>query len=227
MSVEMFRYAYVNLLNQIEMMLENSKKQLLSILDEQIIQGSTALILSYNNRTETIASVLRFKFDRILVPVREPMLSGRGMVLRLRRHKVNAYYIPDESLAWAVDQADVIISDAIGSLAGGRLLVDAGVEAALSLAINRNTTPLIVLSIPASCEVESDIIESLPYFIVKSSENSPQIKLNLIDIIDPKELPFKIVTENDAVRATRKIVRDRQRHVRELVEDKVRFILSS
>ncbi|MCE4625510.1 MAG: hypothetical protein F7C35_06570 [Desulfurococcales archaeon] len=226
LDVAYFKRALKSIIQRLEVTLQNAENQYLGMLDQSLTPDSQVLLLSFNSRTERLISSLRYKIRRIMIPVREPMKTGIAMASNLKRKGLPVHYIPDEALGWAVAVSDAVLIDAIGSMPGGRVIVDAGGEPALAIAASRGVKGVVLLSVEASCERRGES-EKTPSFIIESKLGGPPVRISLIDIIDPKITPFLMVTENDIVKASRRVVRERQRVVRELIDDIVQFTLES
>ena len=226
-DIKYFRKALLLARRRLELALAGQEDQYVGVLDTNILHGTTLLIMSFTEFTRKAASTLRYKLNRILVPMRSPLNTGVGFAGTLKKMGLPVFYIPDEPLAWAVDTSNYILADAAGSAYGGRLIVDVGVVAAAQLAASRSTETLIVVKKQASCEArEVNIGERVPYIVLESTAGGPPVKAKLLDVLDPKETPVKIVTENDILDGSREHVRERQRVIEEVIDDIVTYILN-
>lgn len=206
---------------------KNMEQRYLGVVGEAIPRDSTVLVLSYDRRITRLVSALAYKFERVLIPVREPMKSGVGIAESLHRKGVNAAYIPDYSLAWAVRQADAVLADAIGVAPGESVIVDAGVAPATSLAGPRGSRVIVLMPLEASCQWRGGETASLPSVLVESAGGGPMIRVTLVDLLDPGRYTFSIATENTVQEASRQVVRERVRVVEDIIDDTLRSTLDT
>ena len=227
-EMEYFKKALILARRRLDLALAGEAEQYIGVLDTHILHGSTLLVLSFTELTKKAISTLRYKLSRVLVPMRSPLDTGVAFAAQLKKMGIDSvYYIPDEPLAWAVEAANYILADAAGSAHGGRLIVDTTVPVAAQMGAERSTETLVVVGKQAACETrEVNVAERLPYIILESRYGGPHLKLRLLDILDPKTVRFKMVTENDVLDASREVVRERQRVIDDVITDIVQYILN-
>ena len=228
LSLSEYRAVVKRIAETLDILFNDAEQRYISVISETITRDSVLLLLSPNSRMLRLATAIGFKLEKVLIPTRDPIKSGIGLAKALRKRNVNAYYVPDDSLAWAVLESNIVIADAFGIGPGDRLIVDAGVEPAIALSRGRNTRPLILLPTPSACERRTSEEAEAPSVVVESSLGGPRVRLSLVDLLDPGKYKFEIVTENAVLEASRQVVRERVRVVQEdIVDDTIQSVLDA
>ncbi len=227
LGVDEYKTVVLRIFQVLETLYRNVEHRYLGVVGEAVPRDSTVLALSYSHRIATLVSALAYKFERVLIPVREPMRTGVGIAERLHRRGVNIAYIPDYSLAWAVRRSDVVLADAIGVAPGESVIVDAGVAPAVSLASPRGATAIVLMPLEASCQWKSAEPASLPTVQIEGGERGPRVRVSLVDLLDPRRYSFSIATENSVQEASRQLVRERVRVVEDIIDDTLRSTLDT
>ena len=100
--------------------------------------NATVLTYGYSSFVKDVLVFSKAKVNRVISLDQSPLLSGRKMVLELRREGLKAIYYPDMMAMWASIEADMVLVEVLG-VSEGHAILDIGalplVETALSRGI--------------------------------------------------------------------------------------------
>ncbi len=224
-----FKSVYESVCRKLEVLSYSVSSEVLNSLSRFIESGSTVTVLSYNEFTLEALRSIRHMLDRIIIPAYEPLRHGRVMAERLKSEGFRVFYIPDESLSWAVNESNYILGDAIGCTSAGRIITEAGFTAALSVAESRGTNGILMLRTLSSCPApQSEIAEILPYVKVRPKGSRHLLGFRILDIVDPEIYSnLYIVSENEATQASRSTIKERNKYLEEIIRDSISYILDT
>jgi len=150
--------------------------------------SSVVATINYATGLERALLGSRGLITKVYVVEQAPVHGGRRLAANLRRNHVNAYYLPDTHITWAVEKADAVVVYVLGAT-GRHILGDVGsfIIASTAKALG---VPVIALSVDINFYNADRDIDIVKYKVDLASRYG-----KLYDVeIDPFELiPYEMV----------------------------------
>ncbi len=199
--------------------------QISSRLVENLPHDSVIVVMSHTHTVARIIGSLRYKIHKVYVSKKYPLNAGVTIAKEIRAHGVNVSYIPDEYLAWAIEQADMILGFALGTTTTARIVTETGLLGALATGEMLGVDTIIIapLNFMCGCD-EEDIRKKMPGFVVSNEITGVKLKLRSLDLIDPDSFRVKLVNENEVIDASRELIIQRQKQLDSVINDTINYI---
>ncbi|MEB3844235.1 MAG: hypothetical protein LRS48_00970 [Desulfurococcales archaeon] len=194
----------------LEAMRQRNIQQSITVLADELVQGSTVYALSYSNAIVSLLSGVQFKADTVILRRKEPFRSGILLGEKLRKRKLNVQVLPDEQLGYITTIASVAVGVLIGTTSDGQLIVDAGSLPAIRMLEGQGKKTFLLAHSFTLCphNVEESLI---PRVTFKSSQSGGRVRARSIDIIDPDDVSVYLASENRIVKASREYIVSRHK----------------
>ncbi len=191
-------------------MMQRNIRQSITVLADELVQGSTVYVLSYSSAMITLLSGVQFKVDTVILRRKEPFRSGILLGEKLRNRRLNVQILPDEQLGYITTISSMAVGILIGTTSDGRLIVDAGSLPAIRMLEAQGKKTFLLAHSFTLCP--HDVDEYLiPRVTFKSSQSGGRVRARSIDIIDPDSVNVYLVSENRVVKASREYVVSRHK----------------
>ena len=160
----------------------SSAKEVAVNLGRAIPFGSEVLLVGFTNSLIPILLANSGKISAVHTISYWPLMSGRGLAVKLRRSGIKATPWPDSNLSQAVSQSDVVVIASLGVSADGVFIAEAGAYAATLLAESEGKYVVLISRSwsfrPSTPEGIEGFVERIPHPL----EKKVSIELRLFDI---------------------------------------------
>ncbi len=205
---------------------ERALGQIHSRMVEKLFYDSTILVMSHTHMMARIIGGLRYKIKKVYVSKKYPLNSGITIARELRDLGVDVVYVPDEYLAWAVEQSDLVLGFSLGTTSAGKIITESGMQAAISMANLAGTNVMIIAPVSFMCAINDEVLKKrVPGFVISNDVTGIRVKLRSIDVIDPEISKHMIVTETEVINSSREEIVKRQRQLEKIITDSITYIL--
>ncbi|MEB2837284.1 MAG: hypothetical protein GSR80_000493 [Desulfurococcales archaeon] len=160
----------------------SSTREVAVNLGRAIPFGSEVLLVGFTNSLIPILLAVSGKISGVHTISYWPLMSGRGLAVKLRRAGIKATPWPDSNLSQAVSKSDAVVIAALGVSGEGVFVAEAGAYAASLLAESEGRDVILISRSwsfrPSTPEGVEGFVERIPHPL----EKKVSIELRLFDL---------------------------------------------